>query len=43
MMVADEVYNDKARVDLTDEEPTNAVKPFVAVDVLLARFEVCCR
>ena len=32
-MVADEVYDDKATVDLSEEELTKALKPFAAVDV----------
>ena len=42
-MVADEVYDDKATVDLSDEEPKKALEPFAAVDVLLTSDEVFCR
>ena len=31
MMVAIEVYDDKATVDLSDEEPTKALEPFAAL------------
>ena len=32
-MVADEVYDDKATIDISGEELTKALKPFGAVDV----------
>ena len=40
VMVADEVYDDKATVGLSDEEPKKALKPFAAVDALLTSDEV---
>ena len=38
-----EVRDDKATVDLSDEELTKALKPFAAVDVLLTSDEGFCR
>ena len=43
VMVADEVYDDKAAVDLSAEELTKALKAFAAVDVLMTSDEVFCR
>ena len=42
-MVADEVYGDKATVDLSEEELTKAFTPFAAVDVQLTSDEGFCR
>ena len=39
-MVADEVHDDEATVDISDEELTKVLKPFAAVDVLLTSDEV---
>ena len=43
MIVADDVYDGKATVYFPDEEPTKALKPFAAVDVLLTSDDVSCR
>ena len=32
-MVADEVYDDKATIDISEEELTKALQPFAVVDV----------
>ena len=32
--MANEIHDDKATVDLSDQELTKALKPFAAVDVL---------
>ena len=42
-MVADEVYDDKATLELSAEDLTKAIKPFAAVDVLLTSDEGFCR
>ena len=43
VMVADEVYDGRATVDLLGEELTKAREPFAAVDALLTSDEVFCR
>ena len=42
MIVADEVYDDKAFAIVSEVELTKALKPFGAVDVKLTSFEGFC-
>ena len=38
-IVADEAYDDEAKVDISDEELKKVLKPFAAVDVMLTSDE----